>query len=120
MHRKEKNNVPVSNVSDNSGLGVGEMKSLLPAPNITRKFGPNFRRKTKHRYLIRSGFVLVTMVFSFVVLSPSSPLYSNNNDNHRHEDGPESSIPLAGKLSRRLLNTELSTEAPNGKDANSR
>ena len=114
MYRKEKNNIPVGNVSDNSGLGVREMKSLLPAPNITRRFGPNFKRKSKPSYLIRSGFVLVTMAFAFVVLSPKSPLYSNGNDNHRHQGGPESSIPLAGKLGRKLLqDLPTSTEAVN-------
>ena len=108
MYRKEKN---TESVCDSSALGVKQMESILPAPNIARKLGPSFKRKTKRRYLIRSGFVLVSLVFSFMIFSPSSPLYSNDHDNHRLQGEPKSSISFAGKLNRRLLQDETGAEA---------
>lgn len=88
------------------------MKLLISEPNIIRKSEPNFKRKMKPCYLICSGFVLVTILFSFVALCLSSPPSSYSNGNHKNEGGHESAARLSGKLSRRLFSVNKTMTAP--------
>ena len=94
MYRKEKHTFPIAASSGTSEMDMGKTKSLLPSPSVTRRPATYFRRKRRQGYLLRSVFVLLSMAFSFLVFSPRSPLYAND-DNHS---------PHAAH--RRLLQTE--------------
>jgi hypothetical protein len=97
MYRKEKRTILTDTGRDTPELGMGEKNSLLPAPSVTRRPGSHFRRRTPGRYAIRTGFVLLSMSLSFLFISPRSPLYANDQDNHS---------PHEGNLNRKLLQTE--------------
>ena len=99
MYRKDKKTLPADVVTPQ--LGMGEKNSLLPTPSVTRRSNSHFRRRTKGRYLLRSGFVLLSMALSFLFLSPRSPLYANVQDNQS---------PHEGILNRKLLAAETTEE----------
>lgn len=102
--RKENRTVASAISSDETGLSTNDGKSLLPSPNTTRKHGIRSKRRTRHRYLIRSGCVFVSMIFSFFFFSPRSPLYSY---------GPDNQSPAHdGNFNRKLLQTSPTTDAP--------
>ena len=98
---KENRTIATAVASDEPGLCTSDGMSLLPSPNTTRKHGIHFKRRTRHRYLIRSGCVLVSMIFSFFFFSPRSPLYAY---------GPDNQSPAHdGNFNRKLLQTSEST-----------
>ena len=102
--RKENRTVASAISSDEPGLSTNDGKSLLPLPSTTRKHGTRSKRRTRHRYLIRSGCVFVSMIFSFFFFSPRSPLYSY---------GPDNQSPAHdGNFNRKLLQTSPTTDAP--------
>ena len=107
MYRyKEDKTLVSADTSETSGL------SMLPAPNITRKrLGPQSKRKMRSTLLLRSGFVLLTMVFAYVFLSPKSPLHLSDDDNHGQGFRSEPSMSQA-HLHRRLLTDEEEVTAP--------
>ena len=83
------------------------METSLPTPSVARTgYGPHFRRKRlQRRFIARSGFVLLTMVFAYILLSPSSPLSSPSDDNH----------DPAGEIHRKLLQAGTPKEPEAGK-----
>ena len=105
MYRKEKKTISTDTGRDTPELGMEERNSLLPAPSVTRRHGLHFRRRTRGRYVIRSGFVLLSMALSFLFFSPRSPLYANDQDNHS---------PHEGNLNRKLLQSTEAATATNG------
>ena len=105
MYRKEKRTILTDTGRDTPELGMGEKNSLLPAPSVTRRPGSHFRRRTPGRYAIRTGFVLLSMSLSFLFISPRSPLYANDQDNHS---------PHEGNLNRKLLQSTEDATATNG------
>jgi hypothetical protein len=106
MDRSDENIVPFSVGGGASTLNMRERKALLPTPCVSRRPGAHFKRRRRN-YLARSGFVFLSMVFTFFVFSPRSPFYANEVDNQS---------PHAGALHRKLLQTAETTPAVNTSD----
>ena len=113
--KEDKTLVSADETSDtSSSLSMRASKPLLPEPNITRtRYGPRCKRKLRSTVFVRSGFVLVTMVFAFMFLSPNSPLRLGDDDNHRQGFRSEPSMSQA-HLHRRLLVEETAENATAG------
>lgn len=100
MYRAEKNGIPDANVGESVGTPVKERMALPPALKITRRFRPNSKRNSTICFIC-FVFVLVTIVFSCMIISPSLPSTEHVNDN-RSQDPESSNLPTK-KLSRKLL-----------------
>ena len=113
MNRNQGNRGSVlAESSSSSRLNNRTMEPLLPTPNITRtRQGLNFNRRMRSRFLVCSGFVLLTMIFSYLLFSPSTRLYLN--DNHGQGFNAElSASSQTGEIHRKLLQDEIGSGQP--------
>ena len=116
MYRTEKNSISDANVGESIGNPVKQLMALPPALKVSRRFRPNSKRNSTVCFIC-FVFVLVTIVFSCMIISPSLQSTENVNDN-RSQD-PESSNLPAEQLSRKLLQSLPASDSDTTMETNS-